>query len=183
MKIAIFCRRNCRMALDTIRYFRERGKEISLVIIETAERKKSSEREQKFQKAHIEFYSYLYPLSIHKNLLGLVRRIMPKSILVIVKQTLSRFRKNRVKPILKEIGIPFVEVNRHSSMETKLLLEKNGVSYVLLTSSAWLIKEPLLSINTTRIINAHCAKLPELKALIRDLFCFSLRLCHRRGIT
>ena len=165
MKIAILCRLNCSIALDTIRYFRERGKEIFLVIIETAEREQLLENERSFQKAHMEFYNYLSPLYIPENLLRYLWRIMPTNMQAMVKQTLRRIRKDRVKLMLKEMSISFVEVRRHSSMETKQLLEKKGVSHVLLTSSAWLIKEPLLSINSARIINAHCAKLPEHRSL------------------
>lgn len=163
-KIAIFCRRNCGMALETIRYFQERRKEISLIVIETAERKKSSETERQFQKAHMDFNRYLYPSST-KNILRVIWQASPSKIRVMVRQTFNFIVKDRLRQISREKGIPFAEVARHSSMETKLLLEKNGITYVLLTSSAWLIKEPLLTMDTTKIIYAHCAKLPAHRSL------------------
>ena len=54
-KIAIFCHKSCPTAIKTIKYFRENGIDISLVVIETEERKKFSASEQRFKTAHKEF--------------------------------------------------------------------------------------------------------------------------------
>jgi len=165
MTIAICCRRNCPVALDTIRYFREAGQEISLVVVETAQRTTLSATERLYRRAHRGFHAYLYPLLIHTNLVGWIRGMIPLNIEAMLKRALGRMRRDRVKLISREMGIPLVEVDRHSSIETRLLLERHGVSYVLLASSAWLVREPLLSMSATRIINAHCARLPRHRSL------------------
>ena len=87
------------------------------------------------------------------------------SVRQIIRKILNFARRDRVKRMSRELGISLAEVKRHSSEETKHLLQKNNISYILLTSSNWLIKEPLLSIKTTKIINAHCAKLPAHRSL------------------
>jgi len=153
------------MALETVKYFQERGKEISLVVIETVERRKMSERERKFRKAHMLFNIYLSPFSILKNLISLLWVELPTTLQARIKSTLNNIREDSVTMLCEERDIPYVEVTRHSSMETRLYLDEHNIGYVLLTSSAWLIKEPLLSMRTTKIINAHCAKLPEHRSL------------------
>src|SRR2546423_6465522 len=67
----------------------------------------------------------------------------------------------RVEECARDYGIPTVQVEKHSSEATKAILEANGISVVLLASSAWLIKEPLLSMKETKIINVHPGWLPH----------------------
>ena len=92
------------------------------------------------------------------------------------------FRKSlAMREKAKEKGIPIVMVKRHSSFKTKFHLESHHISYVLLTSSAWLIKKPLLSMENTKIINAHCAKLPNHRSL--DSLPWSVMENDKTGLT
>jgi folate-dependent phosphoribosylglycinamide formyltransferase PurN len=172
-KVAIFCVPGCTLAAKTIDYFKERGQDISLVVVETVTRQKFSESEQRFKVAHQEFRSLVLKsspmvtngkksfartlwLSIPERWRVGVKNLLPASISDLGDVTLSPARK---------WNIPLEKVARHSSFETGNLLERYGISYVLLTSSNWLIKEPLLSMKETKVINAHCAKLPQHRSL------------------
>lgn len=164
MKIAILCRAHSLMALNTIDYFRGNNRDISLVVIETGERRKFSERERVFRQTHARFRKYLYPLNSSwspRNVINFLWHMVPESI----RTALHRVRSRLKNDPLKSAGIPFAEVERHSSEETRRLFEEHDISYALLISSAWLIKDPLLSMKKTRIINAHCAKLPQHRSL------------------
>ena len=160
-KIAIFCRKTGAMALKTATYFRAHGMDVSLFVVEVGVRKKRSATERQFQAAHAQFRRYLLRRSSLKERIRLAARAtfdgLPSACQELVRPSVLRRAR--------AMGIPACVVQKHSSAETRDVLEKNDVSYVLLASSAWLIKEPLLSMATTRIINAHCAKLPEHRSL------------------
>ena len=160
MKIAIFCRKAGRMALTTATYFRAHGMDVSLFVVEVGVRKKLSPTERQFKAAHQEFRRHLVRRSTLKARIKLLARAVFDG-LPIACQELMR---PSVLRGARKMGIPAFVVQRHSSRETRDILEGNEVSHVLLTSSAWLIKEPLLSMET-KIINAHCAKLPEHRSL------------------
>lgn len=164
MKIAILCRENCEMSLDTAEYFHRNNLEISLFIVELGIRQGRSKTEQKFYAAHEEFENYLRIESKSKKL---VKTILKKIPLIgkAIKKILHIFFYTNVFKEAKKMGIKAVAVEKHSSVQTQEIIEKNDITYVLLTSSAWLIKEPLLSMEKTKIINAHCAKLPEHRSL------------------
>lgn len=174
MKIVILCVEHCEMAIRTMEYFKENGIDISLVVIETSTRYKVSSTQQKFYMAHREYERSMakrgeirakkpYPLfaEILWSKVPLRLRIIINPLLRFI---LLRNRIN-VSSRAKELDIPVAKVKYHSSQETKALLEDRDIQYALLTSSFWLIKEPLLSMKKTKIINAHCAKLPENRSL------------------
>lgn len=188
MKIGILSRRLCRLGIDTIDYFDKKGMTISLIIIETDERYRFSKTEKRFRTAHDEYKiimqrekkgteKFLLILKILwiKLPIGLRTRIEPIIQLIIFGRFLSMRKK------AKEKGIPIVMVKRHSSFETKSYLESHHISYVLLTSSAWLTKEPLLSMENTKIINAHCSKLPNHRSL--DSLPWSVLENDKTGLT
>ena len=160
-KIAIFCRKTGGTALKTATYFRAHGMDVSLFVVEVAVRKKRSATEQQFQAAHEQFRRYLLRRSSLKERMRLAARgvfgRLPSACQDLVRPSVLRRAR--------AMGIPAFVVQKHSSPQTRDILEKNDISYVLLASSAWLVKEPLLSMATTRIINAHCAKLPEHRSL------------------
>jgi folate-dependent phosphoribosylglycinamide formyltransferase PurN len=183
VKVAILCRMNCWKTVDTIEYFRERGAEVSLVIIETAQRHRFCDRILSFYKAHEEFHRYLYPPSIYRQYLTSLWHLTPGKVRTMVKKTVRYSGKNPIEleQFLNQMAVPYSLVDRHSSWETRLILEQNGISYALLTSSTWLIKEPLLSMSGTRIINVHNAKLPEHRGL--DALSWSVLNSDRIGLT
>jgi len=161
------------MAIKTMDYFKENGIDIALVVIETGVRTKYSRSEQQLSRAHREYGRIMGIRG--KGLKGVYH-----SFWIGLWMRLPNTLQTRIRPLLKfipflnrlslqkkakELGIPTAIVKRHSSHETRFLLEKNDISYVLLTDSSWLIKEPLLSMEKTKIINAHCAKLPRHRSL------------------
>jgi len=160
-KIAIFCRKAGGMALKTATYFRAHGLDVSLFLVEVGVRKKRSAPERQFRAAHEQFRRYLLRRSSLKERIRLAARgvfdRLPSACQDLVRPSVLRRAK--------AMGIPAFVVPKHSSPEARDILEKHDISYVLLASSAWLVKEPLLSMATTRIINAHCAKLPEHRSL------------------
>ncbi|HUT93591.1 MAG TPA: formyltransferase family protein [Thermoguttaceae bacterium] len=161
VKIAIFCRKTGGTAVKTAAHFRANGMDVSLLVVEVGVRKKRSATERQFQAAHEQFRRYLLRRSSLKERMRLAARVafdgLPSACRDLVRPNVLRRAR--------AMGIPACVVQKHSSPETRDLLEKNEISYVLLASSAWLVKEPLLSMATTRIINAHCAKLPEHRSL------------------
>jgi folate-dependent phosphoribosylglycinamide formyltransferase PurN len=173
MKVAIFSHQTCPIAVSTLQHFKEQGLEISLVVIETAIRKKFSATELQLQTAHAAFNnSRAKPqmteqngrhsitqtlwLSIPSGWRESAKRLLPKSLFS---------NKSPVVREAKRLNVPVEYVEKHSSPETRAVLEKHAINFVLLTSSNWLIKEPLLSMADTRVINAHCARLPAHRSL------------------
>ncbi|MBN2289763.1 MAG: hypothetical protein JXQ83_10560 [Candidatus Glassbacteria bacterium] len=165
MKAAILCREFCRTALQTLRYFGERGTPLSLVVIETGQRKKFSGTELDFIKAHQEFERILgRGPSIFRRTLARVPNGLRNEFSSLYKK-LSGKSDQPVADCAAENSIPVVRVERHSSEEARRLLEEHGIETGLLTRSSWLIKEPLLSMCNFRLVNVHPAKLPEHRSL------------------
>ncbi len=173
MKVAIFCVPGCTVAVRTIDYFKEKGLEISLVVIETAVRQKFSLAEQEFKVVHEKFRELIMkPTNGHngdsKSLKKKLWLGIPPSLRAGVKKLLPQSvaaGNDIVTQAIKRLNIPSEIVEKHSSQQTRDILERHGITYVLLGSSNWLIKEPLLSMEGTKVINAHCAKLPEHRSL------------------
>ena len=171
MKVAVFCVPGCKVAVDTIEYFKEKGLNISLVVVETAMRQKFSAAELEFRDAHAKFKELLLkPTANGQNGNRSIAKTFWLSIPPDVRSGVKRFLPASVtQDILTKaantLGIPIEKVEKHSSQQTRDILERCGISYVLLASSNWLIKEPILSMPNTKVINAHCAKLPQHRSL------------------
>jgi len=160
-KIAIFCRKTGATAVHTAEHFRVRGLDVSVFVVEAGVRKKRSSTERQFQAAHEQFRRYLVRRSSLKERV----RLAATGVFHRLPSACRDLARPNVLRRAKAMGIPAVVVQKHSTPETMHILERHDISYVLLASSAWLVKEPLLSMPTTRIINAHCAKLPEHRSL------------------
>jgi folate-dependent phosphoribosylglycinamide formyltransferase PurN len=171
-KIAILCVPGCTQTVNTLTYFQKNGVPVSLVLIETAIRQKYSAAELQMQAALQEFRKALS----HEHQNGANgKKSFPKALWLSlpvgvrdkVKGMMPGVVANRepVAKLARELNVPVVYVQKHSSEEAKRALEQHGISYALLGSSNWLIKEPLLSMTDTKVINAHCAKLPRHRSL------------------
>jgi phosphoribosylglycinamide formyltransferase 1 len=174
MRVAIFARVRGRGAVATIEHFASKGCPVSLVVIETGVRTRFSHTEMAFGAAHTEF---LRIMSDHAQALPPPSRPvrflwsrLPAGVREPIKRLLRRGPGSPapapdVEGHARGLGIPTVRVERHSSEATKAALEDHGIAIVLLAGSAWLIKEPLLSMKGTKVINIHQAKLPEHRSL------------------
>lgn len=160
-KIAIFCRKTGATAVHTAEHFRGRSLEVSLFVVEAGVRTKRSATERRFLAAHERFRRYLVRRSGLKERV----RLAATGAFHRLPSACQDLARPNVLRRAKAMGIPAVVVQKHSTPETRDILEEHDISYVLLASSAWLIKEPLLSMPTTQIINVHCAKLPEHRSL------------------
>jgi folate-dependent phosphoribosylglycinamide formyltransferase PurN len=184
-KVAILCRAQCPAAINTIDYFARLGSAISLVVIEWAERTKLSSTEAAFRAAHEEFHRILSQRrGPHRGSgSGWLCSCLPPELRTFIKKVLGRAADSAmtVENCAHRHDIPVTRVERHSSAATKSILEKHGIDLVLLASSAWLIKEPLLSLEKTRIINVHPAYLPKHRSL--DALLWSILEHDRIGHT
>jgi len=165
MKVAIFARPRCPLAVETLRLFRRNSLPMALVIVETAVREKFSDAERAFKAAHAEFDRWLTQRgagSLESTGLVVQALRLPRRV---VRKLRGWLAGDPLEAEARRSGARLITVGKHSSAETRDLLEREGISWVLLASSAWLIKEPLLSMPGTRIINAHCAKLPQHRSL------------------
>ena len=171
-KIAILCVPGCSQTVNTLTYFQKNGVPISLVLIETAIRQKFSATELQMRAAHQEYRNAIshgdqngtngkssFPKALWLSL--------PVGVRERVKDMMPGVAANRepVAKLARELNVPVVYVQKHSSEDAKRTLEQFDISYALLGSSNWLIKEPLLSMPNTKVINAHCAKLPRHRSL------------------
>lgn len=156
-RVAILCRKSCKSAVEISRYFHQKGVPI-LFIIENGIRRKYPEARLQCFRAWRNFYIYLfrkYGFKVKQELLlPAIWAILPAACRPLIEscRVINEAKINR---------IPYFIVKNHSSADTKYILEKERIYYVLFTSSNYLIKEPLLSLENIKIINAHCAKLPE----------------------
>ena len=172
MKVAILSRQYCQVTISVAEYFAGQGFPISLFVVETGRRVKFSESERQFRKAHAAFAAYRLRRSPRyftfkiKNMLEETSFKLPVQFRILFKPLVHLvYHHEHVPTYAKEHAIPVLKVARHSSDETRAYLEQHEIDYALLTTSAWLIKEPLLGMPRTKIINAHYAKLPEHRSL------------------
>ena len=173
MKIAIFSHPTCPIALSSLQCFKEHGLDISLVVIETSLRHKFSATELQLQTTHAEFNNVITGSPVpeqngHRSITQSLWRSIPSGWRVGAKRLLPKTLLLNNSPVVKEarkLNVPVAYVERHSSAETRAILEKHCINFVLLASSNWLIKEPLLSMKETKVINAHCARLPAHRSL------------------
>jgi folate-dependent phosphoribosylglycinamide formyltransferase PurN len=172
-RIAVLCRENCGAALETIKLFRKHGREVALLVIETAVRTKFSASELVYKRTHQDFHRMLLDQAARAAPArrGLVRTswaVVPAPIRQWIKCLLGRGESPSwpsLEGYAAKLRIPVVRVDRHSCEVTRASLERADVTYALLTSSAWLLKDPLLSLTKARIINVHPGKLPRHRSL------------------
>lgn len=187
-KLSILARPGCWLATETLRHFSRAGYPIAMVIVEKKQRTKYSRTEQDFREAHTQFNEWLSKQhqaqqageTRWRDLPALVQRAARR-----IGNALQLRSQPGSEDLLRSAsamcGAGYAEVAVHSSLRTKEMLDSASVDFALLTSSAWLIKEPLLSMPRTRIINAHCAKLPEHRSL--DSLPWSIIAGNPLGVT
>lgn len=168
---------------QTIKYFFNNGLKVSCAIIEKQKRLKYSATENQFNSVHSKYNEiikqrYLEDNKLEKALLTyspIYRKLTSwndKIRKTFTEGSLFRWRK--------DADIKSFEVEKHSSQETKMILDRYDIKYTLLLSSRWLIREPLLSMKT-KIINIHPGKLPEHRSL--DSIPWSLMSGDKIGVT
>lgn len=182
-RVALLCRPRCATAIETIRLFREEGWSLALVVQERGIRRQYCAAELAFRRAHKEFAHIVsgggeatFRRMISHCLRGTVRTLLTPWLRLV--PVISR---RCVGHEAARHGIRIVSVERHSSRDARRALEDHAIDYALLCSSAWLIKEPLLSMQMTKIINAHPGCLPFHRSL--DSLPWSLLGGDKIGLT
>jgi folate-dependent phosphoribosylglycinamide formyltransferase PurN len=184
MKTAIFTVTVHPPTIKLIKYFTSKSFPVNAVIIETGFRTKLSKPERDFRDAHDQFNLKTKKYPLYRRVLKKIWDRFPVSI----KQ---RIWKNATKiPLLKSQSVEFFckknnilvyKVKKHSSLQCREILEKENIDYVVMSSSNWLIKDPLLSMAKPKIINAHPGYLPKHRGL--DSISWSIRTGDPTGIT
>lgn len=168
-KTALFAKIQCQNSQNILRFFKEEGEAIDIVIIEHAVRKRFSSDEKKYRRAHDEFNQIEKKYSPFRRFLKFVwEKLVPKTIQNWVFLTLPSIpvlKKQSVEFLARQMGIKVCRVKRHSSKETDKILRENNVDYVIFGSSNWIIKSPVVQSKSYKIINIHPAKLPNYKGL------------------
>ncbi|MDA3778708.1 MAG: formyltransferase family protein [Bacteroidales bacterium] len=89
--------------------------------------------------------------------------------------------KFSVRKFAEKHDIKVYNVLEHSSKETQQIFINRKINYVLMVSSNWLLKNPILSRSDTKIINAHSGWLPKHKGL--DSIAWSIKENDPVGLT
>jgi len=184
MKVSILSKTVCPASQAIIEYFVKKEYRIDSVIIENNFRHKFSKRERQYRQTRDKFnrktkkYSLVRRLARH--FWNYVPTIIKKFILqkIYFLPILNIFSLNR---FCKKKNIKVIEVSKHSSEETRQIILNRGIDYLLLVSSNWLLKEPIISIKGIKIINAHSGWLPKHKGL--DSIPWSLKENDKVGLT
>ena len=184
MNIAILSKTICLSTQTLIDFFENKDVIIDCVIIEKKFRRKFSITEHNYRKAHDMFNrkTKKYPL-IRRNMRRIwyilplfFRRMILTNIYVI--PVLNRFS---IRKYCENRNIKVLEVQKHSSDETRQIFEDRHTDYALMISSNWLLKEPIISLPSTRIINTHSGWLPKHKGL--DSIAWSIKEKDPVGLT
>lgn len=155
--------------MDIIKHFKANDFSIDAVIIEKDIRKKFSKNEIIFREAHDKFNRKFKKYSLSRRL---ARRFWDNLVPKFIKNNI--FKNVETIPILKKVatknfaeknGIPVFTTKKHSSEEVQKFLIDNKIDYLLLASSNWLLKEPLLGTDSYKIISIHPGLLPKYKGL------------------
>ena len=164
MKVGILCRENCDITRQTIQSFEEAGMKISLLLMETDERTKRSKTEKDFIQNH-RIHHFRMIRSRKGSMAYLAHRLygaLPKWVMALRKKVRGKAGKPLAE-LAKAKGIALSQVARHSSKAACQAVEAHQIEYLLLASSAWLIKKPLL--DYVKVINGHNALLPNHRGL------------------
>jgi folate-dependent phosphoribosylglycinamide formyltransferase PurN len=184
MKIAIFTVPVHPPTKKLLRYFNQQSMPIEAVIIEKGYRKKLSEPEKQFRDAHDRFNLQKKKYPLYRRILKKIWDRLPVSIKQRVWKNATKFpfiRNQSIEYFCTENNIPLYKVEKHSSMQCREIIEENDIDYVVMSSSNWLIKDPLLSMAKTKIINAHPGYLPKHRGL--DSLSWSIRNGDPTGLT
>jgi len=184
MRLALFSKTICSHSADLIDYLMNRGISIDLVVVEKQFRRKFSSKEIQFRRSHEAFFNQFQRGSFWSRLSRNVRTRLPVSwqaILFSQAHRLPVLKKRTIINFCTKRSIPFRSVSKHSSQETRDLLNQMNVDYVVLGSTNWIIKEPLFSNVSFRILNAHPGYLPYHRGLDSNLW--AIRKNDPVGIT
>ena len=176
LKLSLLCHDIDFKALSVLNCFCVQNKyPIDSIIIETSKKKINSNQ------------PITWKLLRKKYKPNFVKKICAKILYLINLESMfeifteSKYLKTiSVKRAAKKLKIPFYFTENHSSVETKQILESRVIDYAILISSNYLIKDVLLNIST-KIINAHCALLPNHRSL--DSLPWSVMIGDKLGIT
>ncbi|MCF7805758.1 MAG: hypothetical protein K9N46_13430 [Candidatus Marinimicrobia bacterium] len=168
MKVALLSTPICEQSLRTLKYFEKFNEKISLIIIETGQRKHYTERERQFRHNHDKYNRKFRKYAWYRRTARFFWDFIPTYLQDMVKNQIVHiplFRKFSIEYQARKRGIPVKKVKRHSSSLSKKYLQKYQIKYALLMSSQWLIKDPLLSMDVLSIINVHPGFLPKHRGL------------------
>jgi len=168
VRVAILCTPTCPTAIETMKVLRNAGIDIALVIEERSARTTLSQTERDLRDAHEAFARRMGGAPVGKaDFVGRVFLAMPKWVKSIIRRWHHRIpalRRRAVRYHAARAGVEVISVDRHSCRATRDAIEAREIEYVLLCSSSWLLKEPLLSMDA-RIINTHTGLLPQHRSL------------------
>ncbi len=167
MKVALLSMGTCQTAIKTLEYFSEQESPIDFVLVETAQRTRFPKTVQEMNENHAQFEIQL-GVRAPKSWKRKIWDSLPLSFRNAVRRHSSKLpglNRISVEHRAQKMGIPVVVVPQHSSVEGLKALQDHQIDYALLTSSARLIKAPLISDEAPKIINAHFAQLPRHRAL------------------
>lgn len=184
MRVAILSLTICQSTERIINFFLQNNYKIDSVIIENGFRKKFSEREVEYRKKHDKFNFKTKKYSFARRMARRLWDITPIFIQKFIQQKIyfiPLLNKFSLRRFCEKKGISVFEVLKHSSEKTKDILEEQKIDYLLMVSSNWLLKEPIISLSNTKIINAHSGCLPKHKGL--DSIPWSLKENDKVGIT
>lgn len=184
MRTAIFTTPIHPPTIKLIQYFIHNSRTIDAVIIETGYRKKLSKPEKIFRNAHDRFNLRTKKYPLYRRILKKIWDKIPVSIKERLWKNAAKIplvKNQSIERFCKKKNIPVYKVKKHSTEECKSILENNEIDYVIMAASNWLIKEPLLSMPKTKIINAHPGYLPKHRGL--DSVSWSIREGDPIGFT
>ena len=168
MKTAIFTTPAHPPSIGLMEYFRENNHAIDAIILEQGMRKNLSSNERIFRESHDRFNRTFKKYPLYRRIGRKVWDSFPFRLKQFIWHNISRLpvlNQYSVEKYAQSHSIPVYKVNKHSSSLCKQILEQENIQYVLLSSSNWLIKDPLLSMKNTKIINAHPGYLPKHRGL------------------
>jgi len=168
MKIAVLADTTCMRTRDIITYFKTINREIDCVIIEKNYRKKFSASEKIYRTTHDKYNRKTKKYSLLRRTVRHIWDIAPISLkkqIIINISKIPFLRKFSISNFCNKYNIKTFEVEKHSSKKTEEIFNEREIQYVLMVSSNWLLKEPIISMPHTKIINAHSGWLPKHKGL------------------
>lgn len=169
MKVAILSTPVCPYTVDIIKHFKANDFVIDAVIIEQDIRKKYSKNELIFRNAHDKFNRKFKKYSLSRRITRRVwDNLVPKFIKNYIQkniETIPIIKKVATKNFAEQNGVPVFSTKKHSGEDVKKFLIENKIDYLLLASSNWLLKEPLLGTDLYKIISIHPGLLPKYKGL------------------
>lgn len=184
MNIAVFTVPVHPPTIKLINYFINNSFYIDTVIIETGFRTRLSKPEKIFRNAHDRFNLKTKKYPLYRRILKKIWDRTPLAVKQRIWKNATKIpviKNQSIEHFCKKHNIPVYRVEKHSSFSCAKILEEKDIDYVVLSSSNWLIKNPLLSLQKTKIINAHPGYLPKHRGL--DSLSWSIRNGDPTGLT